>query len=74
MISRFNSHSLTKMGKTSIHHFTENMNKELFVSIMEKYLKEIETMVGKTLSWYKIMILNIQAIKQKSFTKSIVKI
>ena len=38
------------------------MAKELFVSIMEKYLKEMGTMAGKTLSWYEIIILNIQVI------------
>ena len=28
-----------KVGKTSIQLFTENMTKELYVSIMEKHLK-----------------------------------
>ena len=41
---------ISKGGKTSIQLFTENMTKELYVSIMEKHLKEIETMAGKTLS------------------------
>ena len=53
---------ISKGGKTSIQLFTENMTKELYVSIMEKLLKEMETMGGKTLSWYEIMTLNIQVI------------
>ena len=53
---------ISKVGKTSIQLFTENMTKELYVSIMEKRLKEIETMGGKTLSLYEIMTLNIQVI------------
>ena len=53
---------ISKGGKTSIQLFTENMTKELYVSIMEKRLKEMETMGGKTLSWYKIMTINIQVI------------
>ena len=53
---------ISKGGKTSIQHFTENMTKELYVSIMEKHLKEMERMAGKTLSWYEIMTLNIQVI------------
>ena len=39
--------ALVKVEKTSIRLFTENMTKELYVSIMEKHLKEIETMAGK---------------------------
>ena len=39
-----------KGGKASIQLFTENMTKELYVSIIEKRLKEMETMGGKTLS------------------------
>ena len=53
---------ISKGGKTSIQSLTENMTKEQYVSIMEKRLKEMETMAGKTLSWYKIMTLNIQVI------------
>ena len=53
---------ISKGGKTSIQHFTENMTKELYVSIMEKRLKKMETKGGKTLSWYEIMTLNIQVI------------
>ena len=53
---------ISKGGKTSIHHFTENMTKELYVSIMEKHLKEMERMAGKTLSWYEINTINIQVI------------
>ena len=53
---------ISKWGKTSIQLFTENMTKELYVSIMEKRLKEMETMGGKTLSWYEIVTLNIQVI------------
>ena len=53
---------ISKGGKTNIQLFTENMTKELYVSIMEKRLKEMETMGGKTLSWYEIMTLNIQVI------------
>ena len=34
-------------GKTSIHLFTKNMNKELFVSIIEKHFGEMETMAEK---------------------------
>ena len=41
---------ISKGGKTSIQLFTENMTKELYVSIMEKRLKEMERMGGKTLS------------------------
>ena len=41
---------ISKGGKTSIQFFTENMTKELYVRIMEKYLKEIESMSGKFLS------------------------
>ena len=41
---------ISKSGKTSIQLFTENIAKELFVSIMKKHLKEVETMAGKTLS------------------------
>ena len=33
---------ISKGGKISIQLFTENMTKELYVSIMEKHLKEIE--------------------------------
>ena len=32
---------ISKGGKTSIQLFTENMTKELYVSIMEKCLKEM---------------------------------
>ena len=53
---------ISKGGKTSIQLFTENMTKELYVSIMEKRLKEMETIGGKTLSWYEIITLNIQVI------------
>ena len=53
---------ISKGGKTSIQLFTGNMTKELYVSIMEKHLKEMETMAGKTFSWYEIMTLNIQVI------------
>ena len=53
---------ISKSGKTSIQLFTENMTKELYVSITEKHLKEMERMAGKTLSWYEIMTLSIQAI------------
>ena len=42
---------ISKGGKTSIQLFTENMTKELYVSIMEKHLKEMETM-----SWEKLWI------------------
>ena len=38
---------ISKGGKTSIQLFTENMTKELYVSIMEKHLKEMERMTGK---------------------------
>ena len=38
---------ISKGGKTSIQLFTENMTKELYVSIMEKHLKEMERMAGK---------------------------
>ena len=41
---------MSKGGKTSIQSFTENMTKEQYVSIMEKRLKEMETMAGKTFS------------------------
>ena len=41
---------ISKGGKTSIQSFTENLTQELYVSIMEKRLKEMETMGGKTLS------------------------
>ena len=34
-------------GKTSIQLFTNNMNKELFVSIIEKHYGEMETMAEK---------------------------
>ena len=37
--------------------FTENMTKELYVCIMEKYLKEMKPSTGKTLSWNEIMVL-----------------
>ena len=50
---------ISKGGKTSIQLFTENITNELYFSIMEKHLKEMETMAGKTLSWYEIMTLNI---------------
>ena len=53
---------LVKVKKTSIQYFTENMIKEIYVSIMEKHLKEMETMARKTLNWYEIMTLNIQVI------------
>ena len=53
---------LVKEEKQVFSFFTENMTKELYVSIMEKRLKEMETMGGKTLSWYEIMTLNIQVI------------
>ena len=42
---------LLKVEKTSIKLFTENMTKGLYFSIVEKHLKEMETMEGKTLSW-----------------------
>ena len=62
--------ALVKKGrKKSIQLFTENMIKELLGWIMEKHLDKIETMEKKSLSYYKIMILNIQVINQKSFTK-----
>ena len=38
---------ICKNRKTSIQLFTENMIKELFISIMEKHLKEMEAMAGK---------------------------
>ena len=38
---------INKGRKTSIQLFAENMTKELFVSVIEKHLKEIETMTGK---------------------------
>ena len=41
---------ISKGRKTSIQLFAENMTKELFVSVIEKHLKEMETMTGKTLS------------------------
>ena len=64
---------ISNEGKASIQLFTGNMTKELYVSIMEKHLKEMETMARKTFSWYEIMTLNIQVIWQKNFTKNIVK-
>ena len=48
---------MNKDGKTIIQLFTENITKELFVCIMEKRLKEMKTMAGKTLGWYEIIIL-----------------
>ena len=50
---------ISKGGKTSIQSFTENLTQELYVSIMKKDLKEMETIAGKALSWYEIMSLNI---------------
>ena len=38
---------ISKGGKTSIQLFTDNMTKELYVSIMEKHLKEMKTMTVK---------------------------
>ena len=39
---------ISKNGKKkSIQLFNENMTKELFVSIMDKHLKEMETMTRK---------------------------
>ena len=38
---------ISKGGKTSIQLFTENITKELYVSIMDKHLKEMERMAGK---------------------------
>ena len=40
---------ISKNRKTSIQLFTENMIKELFISIMEKHLKEIKIIARKTL-------------------------
>ena len=37
---------LVKVEKTSILHFTENIIKDLFIRIMEKILKEMETNAG----------------------------
>ena len=52
-----------KGGKTSIQLFTENMTKELYVSIMEIHLKEMERMAGKNFELiYDIMTLSIQVI------------
>ena len=39
---------ISKDGKTSIQLFTENMTKKLYVSIMEKHLKEMERMIVKS--------------------------
>ena len=39
--------SQRKSIKKSIQLFTEIMTKELYVFIMEKHLKEMETMAGK---------------------------
>ena len=50
---------ISKGGKISIQSFTENLTQELYVSIIKKDLKEMETIAGKTLSWYEIMALNI---------------
>ena len=38
---------MVKVENTSIQLFTENMTKELHVSIMEKHLKETETIAVK---------------------------
>ena len=53
---------ISKSGKRSIQIFTENMTKELYVSIMEKHWKKWKEWQGKTLSWYEKMTLNIQVI------------
>ena len=51
-----------KMEKTSNQLFTENMTKELYISLMEKHLKEMKRKAGKTLSLYEIITLSIQVI------------
>ena len=38
---------ISKGRKTSIQLFAENMTKGLYVSIMEKHLKEMERIAGK---------------------------
>ena len=53
---------LVKEEKQVFSFFTENMTKELYVSIIEKRLKEMKTMGGKTLSLHEIMTPNIQVI------------
>ena len=65
---------ISKSAKASIQLIAENLTKGLlFVSIIEKHLKVMETMVRKTLSWYEIVILHILIIYKKSFNKNIVK-